>query len=83
MSNTATKYLNARPRKTPKANVFLSIPDDELIRSAHLAYEDGYADARDYGQDGFFQVEGWCAEARERYLQGFAAGIRVYKLTWG
>lgn len=58
----------------------LKISDDELVRNEALAYNDGYADARDFGQDGFFMPDEYCAAAREAYLQGFHKGLRVWRV---
>lgn len=58
----------------------LKISDDELLRNEALAYNDGYADAREYGQDGFFMPDEYGAGARESYMQGFHKGLRVYRV---
>lgn len=58
----------------------LKISDEDLNRHEALAYNDGYADARDYGQDGFFLPDEYGAGARESYMQGFHKGLRVYRV---
>lgn len=58
----------------------IKISDSDLARHETLAYMDGYADARDYGKAGFFLNDEYGAYARERYLDGFSKGIRVYNV---
>lgn len=58
----------------------LKISDKELNRNEALAYNDGYADAREHGQDGFFMPDEYGAGAREAYMQGFHKGLRVYRV---
>lgn len=58
----------------------LKLTPKELQRKRGLfAYEDGYADAREYGQDGFFIPEEWSGEQRLKYLAGFERGCEVHK----
>lgn len=61
----------------------LKISDENLRRHEALAFNDGYADAREYGQDGFFMPDEYSAAARESYMQGFHRGLRVYRVTNG
>jgi hypothetical protein len=57
---------------------------DDLKRKRGLtAYEDGYADAREYGQDGFFMPENWHEELRLKYLAGFERGLAVHNARGG
>ncbi len=63
-----------------KSATLLKISDEELNRQEALAYNDGYADARDHGQDGFFMPEEYGAGAREAYMQGFHKGLRVHRV---
>ncbi len=58
----------------------LNVSDEDLVRHEALAYNDGYADARDQGKDGFFMPDEYCAAARESYLQGFNRGLRVFRV---
>lgn len=58
----------------------LKISDEDLLRNEALAYNDGYADAREYGQDGFFMPDEYAAAARESYMQGFHKGLRVWRV---
>lgn len=43
-----------------------------------MAYEDGYADAREYGRDGFFMPTEWNESLRLKYLAGFERGLKVH-----
>lgn len=53
---------------------------EQMTRKRGLfAYEDGYADAREYGQDGFFMPEEWPETIRLKYLAGFEKGLKVNK----
>lgn len=61
----------------------LKISDNDLARHEVLAFNDGYADAREYGQDGFFMPDEYGAGARESYMQGFQRGLRVHRVTKG
>lgn len=70
----------SRTQRTKSATL-LKISDSDLIRHEALAYNDGYADAREYGQDGFFMPEEYGAGAREAYLQGFHKGLRVFRVN--
>ena len=70
----------AKHKKESKATVLLKIPDEDLLRHAALAFEEGYADARTWGQDGFFISSGYNAYDRERYCEGFNRGLRVWKV---
>lgn len=58
----------------------LKISDEDLVRHEALAYNDGYADARDNGQDGFFMPDEYSAASRESYMQGFHRGLRVFRV---
>lgn len=69
----------ARSQRKNSATL-LKISDEDLNRHEALAYNDGYADARDYGQDGFFLPDEYGAGARESYMQGFHKGLRVYRV---
>lgn len=61
------------------------IATEDLLRNGALAYEDGYADAREYGSDGRFVADWYTEEQRVKYLLGFTAGLRVHttKMTRG
>ena len=67
-------------RKTNGKLLACTAADLQRARGA-MAYEDGYADAREYGKDGFFMPLEWnitsMVKVRERYLAGFRAGLRV------
>lgn len=69
----------ARQQRSASASL-LKISDDDLVRHEALAYNDGYADAREYGQDGFFMPDEYGASSRESYMQGFHRGLRVYRV---
>lgn len=58
----------------------LKVTDDDLLRHESLAYQDGYADARDHGQEGFWLNPEYGAYARERYMDAFKKGMRVYRV---
>lgn len=70
----------ARPQRA-KSVTLLKVTDEELNRHEALAYNDGYADAREYGQDGFFMPDEYGAGAREAYMQGFHKGLRVWRVN--
>lgn len=72
-----TRALRAAPRSTPNPMAFLSFTNADLLRSSEIAYEDGYADARSRGKDGFFSSSLYDEDARVRYLQGFKLGLRI------
>lgn len=76
-----TRTLTAAPRKEAALHSFLNISDEKLIRHQDIAYEDGYADAREWGRDGFFISGNYSEKAKIRYLQGFNAGLRVYTVS--
>lgn len=63
-----------------KSATLVKISDADLVRHEALAYNDGYADAREYGQDGFFMPDEYTAAAREAYMQAFARGLRVHRV---
>lgn len=69
----------SRTQRTRNATL-LKISDNDLLRHESLAFHDGYADAREYGQDGFWMPEEYVAAAREAYMQGFRKGLRVYNV---
>lgn len=69
----------ARTQRSRSATL-LKISDADLVRHEALAYNDGYADARDMGQDGFFMPEEYTAAGREAYMQGFHKGLRVWRV---
>jgi len=58
----------------------VKIEDEDLPRHEVLAYSDGYADARTFGEDGFFIPTHYNRAAREQYRRGFAKGLRVYRV---
>lgn len=64
-----------------KSATLLTISDEALLRHEALAYNDGYADAREHGRDGFFMPDEYGAGARESYMQGFHKGLRVWRVT--
>lgn len=63
-----------------KSMTLIKISDEDLERHEVLAFNDGYADAREYGQDGFFMPDEYGAGARESYMQGFHRGLRVHRV---
>lgn len=69
----------ARQQRMQSATL-LKISDEDLVRHEVLAYNDGYADARDNGQDGFWMPAEYSAASRESYMQGFSRGLRVYRV---
>lgn len=70
----------ARQQRAKHATL-LKLTDAELVRHEVLAYQDGYADARDHGQNGFWINPEYGAHAREEYMHGFKRGLRVWKVT--
>jgi hypothetical protein len=49
----------------------------ELTRPGVLAYEDGYADGREYGINGKFIPSHYTIEEITQYAAGFSAGVKV------
>ena len=59
----------------------LTLSDTDLIREPGLlAYEDGYADAREQGRSGFLMDTTYTPEQRLRYMAGFTKGLRIYRI---
>lgn len=67
-------------RQQRQTVALIKISDADLERHETLAYLDGYADARDFGKEGFFLNPEYGAYARERYLDGFNKGLRLWRL---
>lgn len=59
----------------------LTITDEELIGHPALAYLDGYADARNWGQQGYFINAAYGPHDRESYALGFKKGLRVHRVS--
>ena len=59
----------------------ITLSDTDLLNEPGLvAYEDGYADAREQGRDGFCVDTTYTPEQRLRYMAGFTKGLRVYRV---
>jgi len=59
-------------------NLITYTSQDLLNEPGLVAYEDGYADARESGRNGFAADPSFTTEQRTRYLAGFLKGMRVY-----
>lgn len=59
------------------ANPLGGISSTDLFRPPALAYEDGYADGRDYGPTGKFISDSYGPQEVHQYAAGFKAGCRV------
>lgn len=70
----------ARPRVTPALRPFLAISDSDIIRHPDLAFCDGYTDAKNHGEDGYFVPLQYDQDAKNRYATGFTLGLRLWKL---
>jgi hypothetical protein len=64
-------------KKVNLANPVRGIPIADLSRSIALAYEDGYADGREYGPSGKFIPSHYEQEHVYQYAAGFKAGCKV------
>lgn len=71
--------LDKKPTAGQKVSL-IKISDDDLVRAGVLAFEDGYADAREYGKSGFWVSGKYNAYERERYAEGFTKGLRVWRV---
>lgn len=49
------------------------------VKRETSAYTDGYADASNYGRDGYMIVTEWSDSLRSQYDRGFKRGLRVFK----
>ena len=59
----------------------ITITDADLVSNPGLvAYEDGYADAREQGQSGYLIDSTYSPEQRLRYMAGFTKGLRIYRV---
>lgn len=59
----------------------ITVSDADLVRNPGLlAYEDGYADAREQGKTGYFIDPSYSPEQRLRYQAGFTKGLRIYRI---
>jgi hypothetical protein len=59
----------------------ITISDLDLLNEPGLvAYEDGYADAREQGVSGYLIDASFTPEQRLRYQAGFTKGLRVYRV---
>lgn len=59
----------------------ITLSDTDLVNEPGLvAYEDGYADAREQGLDGYCIDSSFSPEQRLRYQAGFTKGLRVYRV---
>ena len=69
-----------RQQRGSGTSTLIKLTDDELVGHPCLAYLDGYADARTYGENGFFMSTKYNAYDKERYSDGFKKGLRVHRL---
>lgn len=64
-------------KKINLANPLGGIASTDLFRPRALAYEDGYADGRTYGESGKFISTSYGPQEVYQYAAGFKAGCRV------
>lgn len=64
-------------KKVNLANPLGGIKPADLFRPSALAYEDGYADGREYGPTGKFVASHYDESSITQYAAGFKAGCRV------
>lgn len=65
----------------PRDRSLITLSDKDLVNNPGLvAYEDGYADAREQGKDGYCLDTSYSSEQRLRYMAGFTKGLRIYRL---
>lgn len=59
----------------------ITLSDADLVNQPGLlAYEDGYADAREQGKAGYLIDPSYSPEQRLRYQAGFTKGLRIYRI---
>ena len=59
----------------------ITVSDADLASNPGLlAYEDGYADAREQGKDGYLIDPNYTPEQRLRYQVGFTKGLRIFRI---
>lgn len=83
MPTVATRSRQTRRRvenQTP--NVLIKITDEMILKREVMAYEDGYADAREYGKAGYYMTEEYTSAQRMAYLEGFRKGLRVFNIRY-
>lgn len=83
-TNVKTRADIVRGLSPSVSKVSHLLTKEQMQRKRGLfAYEDGYADAREFGHDGFFMPEEWCEELRLKYLAGFEKGLKVHQAREG
>ena len=75
-SDTLPRFL---VKKVNLANPLGGLDPSDLFRPSALAYEDGYADGRQYGLHGKFMPDYYSREDVQQYAAGFKAGCAVYE----
>jgi len=59
----------------------ITLSDEDLAtQPGLLAYEDGYADAREQGKSGYLIDPTYTPEQVLRYQAGFTKGLRIYRI---
>lgn len=66
-------------KKVNLANPLGGISSNDLFRPPALAYEDGYADGRNYGPTGKFLALHYDDVSIAQYAAGFKAGVKVFE----
>lgn len=67
--------------KDDRDKSLITLSDDDLVKNPGLvAYEDGFADAREQGLDGYILDTSYTPEQRMRYQAGFAKGLRIWRI---
>lgn len=67
--------------KDERDKSLITVSDQDLISNPGLvAYEDGFADAREQGKAGYFIDPTYNGEQRLRYQAGFTKGLRIYRV---
>lgn len=64
-------------KKINLADPLGGVKEENLFRHGSLAFEDGYADAREYGDTGRFIPLHYSLEDKTLYEAGFKAGLKV------
>jgi hypothetical protein len=78
-SKTNRDIIDLGKRRISNARL-THIDTADLLRTTVLAYEDGYADGREFGVNGKFIPSHYSDDEIVRYLTGFAAGCRVHEV---
>lgn len=70
-----------RKQRDFRDSKLITVSDQDLVTNPGLvAYEDGYADAREQGKSGYLPDAKYSVEQCLRYQAGFTKGLRIYRI---